>query len=81
MLPQFAFFGAILREDFGPESDIDVLITLASSAELDLFDWIEMHRELPEMFGRPVDLVEKTAIRNPCRRWEIPAHHESVYIA
>lgn len=78
---EFAFFGSILREDFGPESDIDVLITLAPSAEWDLFDWIEMRRELSEMFGRPVDLVEKTAIRNPYRRREILANHESVYVA
>ena len=75
----FAFFGSVLREDFGPDSDIDVLVTLSPSAEWDLFDWIDMHRELEAILGRRVDLVEKTTLRNPYRREAILAESEPIY--
>ena len=78
---EFAFFGSVIREDFGPDSDIDVLVTLAPSAEWDLFDWVDMHRDLEQVFGRKVDLVEKTGLRNPYRRREILANNEPVYLA
>lgn len=80
-IAEFAFFGSVIRDDFGPLSDIDVLISLAPSAEWDLFDWIEMRQELEGMFGRRIDLVEKTGIRNPYRRQEILANYETVYAA
>ena len=77
---EFAFFGSVLREDFGPESDIDVLISLSPFAEWDLFDWIDMQRELEGILGRRVDLVEKTAIRNPYRRTAILAGSEPIHV-
>lgn len=76
---ELALFGSVLREDFRPDSDIDVLVTLAPSAELDLFDWMDMREELKHIFGREVDLVEKTTLRNPYRRKAILADSETVY--
>ena len=65
---EFALFGSVLRDDFGPDSDVDVLVTLDEDAPWSLYEWVDMIGELREMFGREVDLVEKTAIRNPFRR-------------
>ena len=78
---EFSFFGSVLRDDFGPESDVDVLISLAPTAECDLFDWMDMRSELETLLGRPVDLVEKAALRNPYRRAEILSGSELVYAA
>ncbi len=36
---ELAFFGSCLREDFGPESDIDILVTFKAEAKVSLFDW------------------------------------------
>lgn len=47
----------------------------------DLFDLIEMRDELARTFGRPVDVVEKEALRNPWRRYEILRTREIVYAA
>jgi len=80
-IDEFAFFGSVLRDDFGPNSDIDVLVTLAPNAEWDLFDWIAMRDELEAMLGRKVDLVEKTCLRNPYRRKEILARSQIIYVA
>lgn len=54
---RLALFGSVLREDFGPESDIDVLVEFEPGHTPGLA-FIGMERELSAMFGgRPVDLV------------------------
>lgn len=59
---EFAFFGSILRDDFGPESDIDVLVTFQPDHPWSLFDHIHMENELEAIFGRSVDMVSRAAI-------------------
>lgn len=52
---RLALFGSILRDDFGPDSDVDVLVEFEPGARTGLA-FFRMQRELSEMFGRPVDL-------------------------
>lgn len=78
---EFSLFGSVLREDFRPDSDVDVLILLADDAPWSLFEWVDMIEELKAIFGREVDLVEKTAIRNPFRRREILDTAQVLYAA
>lgn len=68
---EFAIFGSSLRQNINAHSDIDVLITLAGSAEITLFDLAQIQVELERIYDRPVDLVEKAALRDPYRRAEI----------
>src|SRR4030042_1705494 len=56
---EFAFFGSVLRRDFRPDSDIDVLVTFDESARHTLFDLVHMEEELKEIFGREVDVVSR----------------------
>lgn len=81
MIREFALFGSVLRDDFGPGSDVDVLVTLEKDAPWSLYEWVDMIEELRRMFGRDVDLVEKTAIRNPFRRQLILENHRVLYAA
>jgi len=74
-------FGSVLREDFRPESDVDVLVSFDPDIPWSLFDWIDMIEELQEIFGREVDLVEKSGLRNPFRRREILDNRQVVYAA
>lgn len=78
---EFALFGSVLREDFGPESDVDVLVTLEPDTPWSLFEWVDMIEELKSIFGREVDLVEKTTLRNPFRRYEILNNMQVIYAA
>ena len=78
---EFSLFGSVLRDDFRPDSDVDVLVLLAEDAPWDLFDWVDMIEELKGIFGRQVDLVEKTAITNPFRRHHILRNRKVIYAA
>lgn len=78
---EFSIFGSALRDDFRPNSDVDVLLAFASNARWSLFDLVEMREELTSMLGREVDIVEKGTIRNPFRRHSIMASREVLYAA
>jgi predicted nucleotidyltransferase len=81
---ELAFFGSVLREDFGPDSDVDVLVTFADGAGWSLFDRVEMRDELAELLGRRVDLVSRRAIErshNWIRRNAILSSAETFYAA
>ena len=76
---EFSFFGSVLREDFRPDSDVDILVSFHPKAEWSLWDLAEMKEELEKIFGRSVDLVEKEALRNPFRRHSILSTREVFY--
>jgi predicted nucleotidyltransferase len=78
---ELALFGSVLRDDFGPDSDIDVLITFTPDCGWSLWDLFDMREELKQMFGREIDLVEKEALRNPFRKREILNTYKVVYAA
>jgi len=80
-IKEFALFGSVLREDFRPNSDLDVLVTFAPGGGITFDNRVKMLDELAAIFGREVDLVEKDAIRNPFRRHEILTTKEVVYAA
>jgi predicted nucleotidyltransferase len=78
---EFALFGSVLREDFRPDSDVDVLVSIDPKAHIGLLEIVQMQIELEKMFKRPVDLVEKEGLRNPYRRREILGTAQVVYAA
>ena len=55
-IKKLAFFGSVLRDDFRPDSDIDILVTFDRSVPIGLFEVIGMEMELSEMMGKKVDL-------------------------
>lgn len=80
-ITEFALFGSVLREDFRPDSDLDVLVSFEPDARWSLSDLVEMGEQLTELFGRRVDLVEKEGLRNPFRRQSILSTREVIYAA
>lgn len=80
-ITEFSVFGSVLRDDFRPDSDIDVLVSIDPKAPIGLFELIDMKLELEKMFKRRVDLVEKEGLRNPYRRQEILNTAQVVYAA
>jgi len=78
---ELSLFGSVLRDDFGPDSDVDVLVTFQPDAPWSLWDLMEMKEELEVLFGRTIDLVEKEALRNPWRKREILNTYKVVYAA
>ena len=78
---ELALFGSVLGDDFRPDSDVDVLVSIEQDAVLSTFDLLDMVDELKDMFGRDVDLLEKEALRNPYRRHSILSNREVLYAA
>ncbi len=81
---ELALFGSVLREEFGPDSDIDVLVAFGDSARHTLFDMVRMEGELKTLFGREVDLVCRRGIeqsQNHLRREAILESAETIYAA
>lgn len=77
-------FGSALRDDFGPRSDIDVLVTFAPDTKRTLADLLRMEEELHALFGRRVDLVQRRLVErseNYILREHVLRHHEPLYVA
>ena len=53
---RLALFGSILRNDFRPDSDVDVLVEFEPDAVVGLFGMARIERELSSLIGRKVDL-------------------------
>jgi predicted nucleotidyltransferase len=81
---ELSLFGSVLREDFDPDSDVDILVTFAPDARWGLFDLVHMQDELKEIFGRKVDMVERKEVErseNYIRRRHILKEVQAVYVA
>jgi len=81
---ELALFGSVLRDDFGPESDVDVLVHFHAEARRSLFDLVRMREELRGILGREVDLVSRRGVetsRNGLRRRAILESAEVIYAA
>ena len=83
-ITELALFGSVLRGDFDPDSDLDVLVTFASGADWSLLDHLRMEQELTELLGRKIDLLSKRAVEqshNWIRRLEILNTAQVVYVS
>ncbi|NCQ17846.1 MAG: hypothetical protein COZ80_13140 [Ignavibacteria bacterium CG_4_8_14_3_um_filter_37_9] len=81
-IKEFSFFGSYLRDDFTPQSDVDILIDLPQNHGLGLFEFVRMKEELEKMLGRKVDLLTKSSVlksKNSIRRDEILKSHKVIY--
>jgi hypothetical protein len=81
---EFALFGSVLRNDFGPDSDLDVLVTFAHEADWSLFDHVRMQEELNQLLNRKIDLLSRRAVEqshNEPRRREILNTAQVIYVA
>lgn len=76
---ELSLFGSVLREDFGPESDVDVLVVFEAGAPWSYWEWGPMTDELEGIFGRQVDLVEMRSIVNPFRRHHILSNRRVIH--
>ena len=76
---ELSLFGSVLRADFGPDSDVDVLVEFAPGGGITFENRVEIQDELAAIFGREVDVVVKDFLRNSFRRHSILSTRELVY--
>ena len=81
---ELALFGSVLRDDFRPDSDVDVLVRFDPQARHTLFDLAQMQDDLSGLLGREADLIERVAVErspNYIRRKAILQSAETIYAA
>lgn len=73
-----ALFGSVVRGDFHPDSDVDVLVEFEPGARVGFLALGRMQRELSALFGRPVDLVPRDGLK-PIIREDVLSGAEVLY--
>ncbi|NBD31766.1 MAG: nucleotidyltransferase, partial [Cyanobacteria bacterium] len=79
---EFALFGSVLRNDFRPDSDVDVMVQFHPDAHPKFRTLDQMEAELKTIFHREVDLITREGIeasRNYLRRREILSSMQVIY--
>lgn len=77
---ELSLFGSVLRDDFGPDSDVDVLVTFEPDARIGFIGMGQFADELSQMFGRKVDLVPKDGLK-PLIKDEVLSSAHPLYAA
>lgn len=75
---RLAFFGSVLRDDFGPSSDIDVLVEFEPEARVGLIRFAGIENEFSDLLGRQVDLNTVESLSKYFRD-EVLAEAETIY--
>ena len=77
---EFYLFGSILTDQFNESSDVDILVQFGKVELAEYFDnYMDLKEELEQLFSRPVDLIENTAIRNPVFRQIVDREKQLIY--
>jgi predicted nucleotidyltransferase len=80
-IKELSVFGSSIRNDFKPDSDIDLLIEFSDSSQISLFDLLDIEEYFEKLTKRPVDVVEPAGLKNPYRRESILKSKEILYVA
>jgi predicted nucleotidyltransferase len=77
-ITKMALFGSVLRDDFGPQSDVDVLVEFDPHKNPGL-QYFDIQDELSELFGRKVDLVTYLGLSKYIRK-KVLERAQTVYV-
>jgi len=77
---RLAVFGSAVRDDFGPDSDVDVLVEFEAEAPIGFLALAKAERELSVLLGRRVDLVLQNGLK-PLIRDEVLSGAEVLFAA
>jgi len=81
---ELSLFGSVLRDDFGPDSDIDILVRFDPGYHPGIDEYTDMVDELQGIFGREVDLLSRSSVEasgNPWRKHAILAATRQIFAA
>lgn len=77
-IQRLALFGSVIRDDFTPDSDVDILVEF-QPGRTPGFAFFDMERELSEIIGRKVDMNTPNELSRYFRR-EVLAEAEEIYV-
>jgi hypothetical protein len=75
-------FGSIIRDDFRPDSDIDLIVDFKPRPNGNAFRrYFDLKEQLEELLGQPVDLITARSLTNPFFKQEVDQTKHPVYAA
>jgi predicted nucleotidyltransferase len=77
---KLSLFGSVLRDDFGPQSDVDVLVEFEPEAKVGYFELADMELELSELLERKADIRTPAELSRYFRD-EVQAAAETQYVS
>ncbi|MGF1647234.1 MAG: nucleotidyltransferase family protein [Kineosporiaceae bacterium] len=77
---QLRLYGSVLRDDFRPDSDVDLLVDFEVGSTPGLIRLAQMELELEDLLGRPVELRTYEDL-SPYFRDDVAAHARPLYAA
>lgn len=77
---KLSFFGSFTHDDFGPESDIDVLVEFKANAGVGFYELFEMEEELSAVMGGRTVEINTPASLSPYFRERVLAEAEVAYV-
>ena len=80
LIRRLELFGSVLRDDFTPDSDVDVLVEFEPQAQIGLFAFQQIQAELSDLLQRQVDLVPRNGLK-PVIREAVLASAQEIYAA
>ena len=75
---RLSLFVSVLRDDFGPDSDVDALVEFEADAQVSYFDLVLMQDELGALLGREIDLATPAALSEYIRG-QVLASMQTIY--
>lgn len=74
-------FGSVLTPRFNEHSDVDILVDFNSEINHNNYadNYFDLYNALKSLFGRDVDLVDETAVKNPYFKEELDATKYLIY--
>lgn len=74
-------FGSVLTPRFNEKSDIDILVNFNQEVDHDVYadNFLDFYNSLKALFGRDVDLVDESAVRNPYFKEELEETKHLIY--
>ncbi len=74
--------GSAATDQFGPKSDIDVIVEFDRKANKNLFDeYFTLKEELEKIFNKPVDIIIERSVRNPFLKESLDSTRKDIYVA
>ncbi|MFA6635843.1 MAG: nucleotidyltransferase domain-containing protein [Candidatus Omnitrophota bacterium] len=79
-LKKLDIFGSARTDQFGPKSDVDVIVEFTHSDDVNSFDvYFELKSRLKELFNRPVDIITEKSLKNPYLIKKVSETREKIY--
>jgi len=79
-LARLDLFGSATTDNFGPDSDLDIIVSFKNNADINHFDnYFLLKNRLQNIFHRPIDIIIEGSVKNPYLKESIAQTRTNIY--